>query len=45
MDFNSAFAALTGNTPFKWQERLFNDYFGKGAIPAAVDIPTGLGGL
>jgi len=43
MGFNSAFKALTGNPPFNWQRRLFNDYFSKGEIPSALDLPTGLG--
>lgn len=34
---------LTGNTPFGWQRRLFADHFGRGDVPSAVDIPTGLG--
>lgn len=41
--FEARFECLTGNAPFCWQRRLFNDYFAKGAIPSALDIPTGLG--
>lgn len=41
--FETRFECLTGNAPFCWQRRLFNDYFAKGAIPSALDIPTGLG--
>lgn len=41
--FEARFESLTGNAPFCWQRRLFNDYFAKGAIPSALDIPTGLG--
>lgn len=37
------FKALTGFSPLSWQSRLFSEYFAKGEIPAAVDIPTGLG--
>ncbi len=37
------FKTLTGFSPLSWQSRLFSEYFEKGAIPAAVDIPTGLG--
>ncbi|MFN0024353.1 MAG: type I-U CRISPR-associated helicase/endonuclease Cas3 [Parvularculaceae bacterium] len=43
MDFRSAFETLTGNPPFKWQARLFNDCFSKGELPSALDLPTGLG--
>ncbi len=41
-DFGSAFEALTDHEPFPWQRRLF-DMFRDGELPAAVDIPTGLG--
>ena len=37
------FNALTGNTPFPWQRRLFDDWLSVGRLPPAVDIPTGLG--
>jgi CRISPR-associated endonuclease/helicase Cas3 len=43
MDFNPAFHVLTGNMPFRWQRRLFDRYFSKGKLPAALDLPTGLG--
>jgi CRISPR-associated endonuclease/helicase Cas3 len=43
IDFPSAFEGLTGHPPFPWQERLFNDHFMRGHVPAAVDLPTGLG--
>ena len=43
IDFPSAFRALTnGKDPFRWQERLFNE-FARGNILDACDIPTGLG--
>jgi CRISPR-associated endonuclease/helicase Cas3 len=42
MDFAAAFHALTGNMPFRWQRRLFDHYFSKGELPAALDLPTGL---
>ena len=42
-NFHARFKALTGNSPFCWQQRLFHDYFAKGCIPVALDIPTGLG--
>ncbi len=41
--FDERFKALTGNSPFCWQRRLFHEHFANGAIPAALDIPTGLG--
>lgn len=40
---DSQFKTLTGFSPLSWQSRLFSEYFEKGKIPAAVDIPTGLG--
>ena len=42
-DFNDAFRELTGHTHFPWQRRLFDDWLSRGALPPAVDIPTGLG--
>src|SRR5207237_4864610 len=42
IDFAAAFAALTGHQPFRWQQRLFDDFV-RGEIPDACDIPTGLG--
>ena len=41
--FHNRFKALTGNSPFCWQRRLFYEHFAKGHVPAALDIPTGLG--
>lgn len=43
MDFDSAFETLTGFRPLRWQQRLYADFFSKGDIPAALDLPTGLG--
>lgn len=43
MDFDREFANLTGFAPLRWQQRLFADFFDKGEIPAALDLPTGLG--
>lgn len=40
--FDSAFAALAGPTPMRWQRRLFGRFM-QGQIPAALDLPTGLG--
>lgn len=37
------FKKLTNFPPLGWQLRLFHEYFEKAEIPAAVDIPTGLG--
>lgn len=37
------FESLTGLTPLSWQSRLFSEFFERGELPAAVDIPTGLG--
>lgn len=41
--FDAEFAALTGFAPLRWQRRLFEDYFLIGNVPAALDLPTGLG--
>lgn len=43
MDFDTVFETLTGFPPFRWQARLYDQYFGKGELPAALDLPTGLG--
>ncbi len=40
--FDESFAALTGNAPFPWQRRLFQK-FCDGVLPAALELPTGLG--
>jgi CRISPR-associated endonuclease/helicase Cas3 len=40
--FADAYPALTGNTPFLWQGRLFRA-FASSEMPPALDIPTGLG--
>ena len=42
-DFQKAFEELTEFPPFEWQSHLYHDYFAKGRIPSALDIPTGLG--
>ena len=42
-DFDERFKTLTGSSPFCWQRRLFHEYFTTGNLPAALDIPTGLG--
>jgi CRISPR-associated endonuclease/helicase Cas3 len=41
-DFATMFAKVAGPSPFPWQQRLF-DRFRTGAIPDALDLPTGLG--
>lgn len=42
--FQRKFAALTaGYGPFRWQERLYRAWLEKGRVPAAIDLPTGLG--
>jgi CRISPR-associated endonuclease/helicase Cas3 len=40
--FSNAFAALQGDPPFPWQERLFQKFSGD-EWPTALDLPTGLG--
>lgn len=42
LSFAENFALLTGHKPMQWQYRLFNRIV-KGDIPAALDLPTGLG--
>jgi CRISPR-associated endonuclease/helicase Cas3 len=41
-DFDTAFRILTGQAPFAWQRQLY-DAISAGALPDAVDVPTGLG--
>lgn len=41
--FSENFESLTGYKPMKWQQRLYNEHFAKGALPSAVSLPTGLG--
>ena len=40
--FSDNFVRLTGNSPMRWQDRLFHRFMGQG-IPTALDLPTGLG--
>lgn len=42
LDFPMTFQALTGNSPFPWQARLY-DQFVAGEIPQTASLPTGLG--
>lgn len=41
--FADAFFKLTGHAPFRWQSRLFMEWFAQGRVPTSCDIPTGLG--
>jgi CRISPR-associated endonuclease/helicase Cas3 len=43
VNFDTAFANLTGNSPFPWQRDLFQTWFSKGIFPDACILPTGLG--
>jgi CRISPR-associated helicase Cas3 len=43
IDFDSAFNSLTDNPPFPWQRALYADWFIKGRVPDACNLPTGLG--
>ncbi|MFZ3235219.1 MAG: type I-U CRISPR-associated helicase/endonuclease Cas3 [Stellaceae bacterium] len=40
--FPDNFFCLTGHSPMRWQNRLFGELI-NGEIPAALDLPTGLG--
>ncbi len=42
MTFVEYFQAITGNAPFPWQERMYEEFV-CGNIPATANIPTGLG--
>ncbi len=41
-DLTHAFCALTGYEPYPWQQALYRQLV-SGTVPAALDIPTGLG--
>jgi len=41
--FDAGFEKLTGFRPLSWQRRLYRDHFLSGELPAALDLPTGLG--
>lgn len=43
VDFHHEFHTLTGFSPLRWQERLFFEWLMKNRLPAALDLPTGLG--
>src|SRR6266446_6762122 len=40
--FRDAFEAMTGHSPFPWQEKLFDEFL-RGELRGSCDIPTGLG--
>ena len=40
--FTKLFPALTGTSPFPWQQSLY-ERFSRGEIPSTADLPTGLG--
>src|SRR5579875_878255 len=40
--FKTSFHCLTGYSPMRWQQRLFERFI-TGDIPQAIDLPTGLG--
>ena len=42
MDFQKIFKALTGCSPLRWQQRLYNQMC-SGKLPDVCDLPTGLG--
>jgi CRISPR-associated endonuclease/helicase Cas3 len=42
IEFDSAFASLTGHPPFPWQRALYQRFV-SGDIPASCNLPTGLG--
>ncbi len=41
--FDRNFEELTTHVPMPWQTRLYRDWFRQGRVPAALDLPTGLG--
>jgi CRISPR-associated endonuclease/helicase Cas3 len=43
IDFENAFHTLTGNKPFSWLRKLYEDWLVKGGFPSSCNIPTGLG--
>src|SRR5262249_37557476 len=40
--FTRLFTALTGTSPFPWQQSLYEDFV-RGKTPSMADLPTGLG--
>lgn len=43
VDFDITFRALTGNEPFPWQRKLYDNWFAQGKFPDSCTLPTGLG--
>src|SRR5271157_4528503 len=43
INFDTTFFALTGNAPFSWLRKLYEDWLAKGLFPPSCNIPTGLG--
>lgn len=41
--FDTAFQALTGYSPYRWQRRFFDRLYSSQGIPHLLDVPTGLG--
>lgn len=41
--FAEQFETLTSFEPMRWQQRLYDEHFAKGALPSTVSVPTGLG--
>ncbi len=42
IDFEQAFRALTGHSPFPWQRQMYQRFL-EGPLPDSCNIPTGLG--
>lgn len=42
-NFEKMFQELTGYAPFPWQTDLYANWFAKGKLPRACNLPTGLG--
>jgi len=43
LTFETAFKILTSHEPFPWQTNLYERWFREGKVPAACNLPTGLG--
>jgi CRISPR-associated endonuclease/helicase Cas3 len=45
IDFSDAFNALTGQTPFPWQQSLYERFVTESDrnVPASCNLPTGMG--
>src|SRR5688500_13779348 len=42
-EYADAFEKLTGNKPFPWQWKLYEEWFVAGDFPPTATLPTGLG--